>query len=188
MKLSVETYEKGMKILSNHYLDWKYDLTNPDMVTAWYATLSGLISEQDFICAVQYYTSTEAKGPTSPVDLQKTYLNTIPQLSPMEALNTLRRILKLFAEDNDNHRVVETLESCESNKALYLTYCNMCHLGDSSHHFYPNSSLDEKFEDTYICTWFINEYKRIQQTVIKEACISQINALPSGNEYLKIGG
>lgn len=188
MKLSVETYKQGMKILSNHYLDWKFDLTNSEMVAAWYATLSGLISEQDFICAVKHYTSTKVKGPTSPVDLQATYFDTLPQLSPIEALSTLRQILKLFSEDNDNHRVIEVLESREENKVLYLTYCNMTNFVGTSHNFYPNYELDEKFTDTYICTLFINEYKRIQQLVIREACISQINALPSGSEYLKIGG
>ena len=188
MQLSIATYKQGMKILSNHYLDWRFDFTNPDMVSAWYATLSGLISEQDFINAVRYYTSTKSKGPTSPVDLQQTYIDQIPQLSPLEALSTLRGILKLFSNDNNDSRVVEALTSREINKALYLTYCNMAHLGKQACDLYPNFRLDSKFEDEYTCTWFITEYRRIQQSVLREACVNQINALPCGTENIKTGG
>ena len=188
MKLSTETYKQGMKILANHYLDWKFDLTNSDMVAAWYATLSGLISEQDFIAAVKYYTSIKAKGPTSPVELQETYLENVPQLSPMEALSTLLGLLTLYSNDDNADRLVEILTSIDSNRALYLTYCNMAYLGEISYSLYPNARLKEKFEDSYICTWFISEYKRIQKSVIREACISQINALPSGSDFIKIGG
>jgi len=188
MKLTTETYRQGMEILANHYLDWKFDFTNLDMVSSWCTTLSDLISEQDFIAAVNCYVHTKVKGPTSPVELQQTYYENIPQLSPMEALNTLRGILTLFQFDDTDARVVEALTSMEINKALYLTYCNIAHLGYKGCRLYPNSALNDKFEDNYTCTWFITEYKRIQLKLLRDACVTQINALPSGSETLMIGG
>lgn len=73
MKLTYDTFKKGMDILSFSYLDWKFDKEDEKMLATWYSRLVNMISEQDFLSAVNYYTQIMDKGPNSPLALKTTY-------------------------------------------------------------------------------------------------------------------
>lgn len=68
MKLSTETYKKGMKFLASQYLNWKFDFNNKDMVSGWYATLSSVISEENFTPLIFHYCQSQP-APNGPSDL-----------------------------------------------------------------------------------------------------------------------
>ena len=74
MKLTVNTFSSGMKIMSYTYLDWKYDINNKEMAGVWYMELSRMISEEDFMKAINIYTDTQSKAPGSPVEFRNAYL------------------------------------------------------------------------------------------------------------------
>lgn len=188
MKLTTETYKQGMEVLSNNYLDWKFDFTNPDMVSGWYAALSELIPEQDFIDAIRHYILTMEKGPNSPVALKKPYAEKCigDVMTPVAALSALRELLSTCELDDDDERVVESLAADISYRPLYITYLNMRHLGNQGP--YCNCRLNSKFDDSYTCTWFINEYKKNLESVIEQCCRERITALPSGSDINLIGG
>ncbi len=74
MELTFNTFHAGMKILSYTYVNWKYNIDNIEMVAVWYKKLSRMISEEDFMKAVNTYTDTQAKAPGSPVEFRDAYL------------------------------------------------------------------------------------------------------------------
>lgn len=186
MKLAQDTFMKGMQELSVMYPYWSVDVTDLLLMGKWYKHAKEVFAEENFLPAVAYYCQSRAKEPRSLCDIQEALAENVPQMSALEGLNTLKGLLNLFQLDHNKERLVATLTAKESMKALYLTYCNICDIDYD--YGYPNSELKRRFEDSYFCTLFITEYKKIQASVLREACRQPITALPSGNQNLMIGG
>lgn len=74
MKLTYDTFKQGIDTLKYCYIDWKFNADDEKMMATWYSRLMNMISEQDFLSAVNYYTQVRDKGPNSPLALKTTYV------------------------------------------------------------------------------------------------------------------
>ena len=190
MKLTYDTFKQGIDTLKYCYIDWSFNSDDEKMMATWYSRLMNMIPEQDFLNAVNYYTCVKDKGPNSPVALKKSYIDKYSSniMNPIEALNALRELLKECEADEDDARIVASLTADDSYKALYITYINIRQLAYDGYTMYCNAKLNHKLEDSYMCTWFITEYKKNLSDVSEDVCKERITAIPAGSDIDLIGG
>lgn len=186
MKLTYTTFKQGIEILSCSYLDWKFNKNDEKMLATWYSRLVHMISEDEFLSAVNYYSHVMEKGPNSPLALRMPYAEkcVCNSMTPSDALITLRQLLSLYIDDEDDSRLTESL-SYEPFRAIKLTYTEMKFLVKGWH---SNYTLYTKLEDSYTCTWFISQYKKNLSDVIDQYFTDKIAALPSGSNLPELEG
>lgn len=186
MKLTVNTFNAGMKIMSYTYPDWKYDINNKEMVGVWYMKLSGMISEEDFMKAVNIYTDTQSKAPGSPVEFRDSYLNgdnDIYALEVGEAITRLSYYLVEHAFDENEQPIIKELRKDEIFKPLLETYRELAPLCGSP----INREMGLKLsKDDYFKNLFIKTYQKHLHQDQVTICIKRINIL--GKAQLESGG
>ncbi len=186
MKLTVNTFSAGMKIMSYTYLDWKYDINNKEMAGVWYMELSGMISEEDFMKAINIYTNTQSKAPSSPVEFRDVYLNNDKDLCVVEvgtAMTIISDYLLEHAFDENEFSMIRALPKDDIYKPLLKTYKELVPLCGSP----INREMGLKLtKDDYFKNLFIKTYqKHLHQNQVT-ICIKRIDIL--GKAQLESGG
>lgn len=121
--MTQKTFIKGMSIIKSVYLDWRFDLNDPQQVQVWYSILYG-IADDEFLRLVKTLCSTRIKAPSAPAEFFQLMVaeEEAKFISPTEAFN---RVLNLIREHGFVYGASAIYGAIESNPALFKTVKEM---------------------------------------------------------------
>lgn len=93
--LSQKSFIAGMKFLTANYVDWNFNINNPEQVSVWYSLIKN-ISDEQFSKLVKEYSIRNKYPPRCVRDLteilvEQTY--NMAQIKPEGALNFVRNVI-----------------------------------------------------------------------------------------------